>query len=201
MAQKKRSRKKTIAIWGCYMLLIAVVVLYGFYHKAQKIKKEENNQDKVSELSFLLNKDLEKNYPDAPRSVVDLYSRIIVAKYKSAGEEDYEKLLQQVRTLMDDELLSRNPYETHLENWMNDGRKYKKNKMTISTYILQDSYEVEKFYSEGREYARVGCIYYTKTKAGTERTTQYYTLRKDGFGRWKILYWSLSNGKEEDENE
>lgn len=199
MKKKKKSGFKKYGILIVSFVILAVGILYSFYDRAEKTKIKENSQEEVSELAILLNKDLKMNYPDTPRAVVDLYSKIITCYYEGLTEAELTNLAEKARMLMDAELLSYNPYETYMVNLKNDIRAFKSEKKTISTYILENSYDVQYKRFQGNEYARLGCIYYTKSKSGTEKTLQYYTLRKDDAGLWKILYWGLGANSENEQ--
>jgi hypothetical protein len=153
----------------------------------------------ISEVAKLLSKDLDKSYPDTPREVIRTYNRIITCFYGTKlSEEELTELAKMVQNLMDEELLERNPFDVYYNNLKEDISTYRSEKKTISSFILANSYDVQYKNLEGKQYAMLDCIYYTKSNAGTSRTIQRFTLRKDEAGRWKILYWSLAE-KENDE--
>ena len=47
--------------------------------------------------------------------------------------------------------------------------------------------------SEGKEYAKVNVKYYVREGKNVINTYEEYTLRKDEEGKWRILYWELSD--------
>ncbi len=183
------------------LLLVSVGILYYFYSAANKGTKNDKAVAEISEVTKLLSKNLESSYPDTPREVIRTYNRIITCFYgEKLTEEELNKLAKMAQMLMDDELLERNPFETYYNNLKEDIDTYKSEKKTISTFILANSYDVQYKTFQERQYAMLDCIYYTKSAAGTARTLQRYTLRKDEAGKWKILYWSLVEN-EDDEQE
>lgn len=195
MKKKKKNGFKQYGILIISFIILAVGILYSFYDRAEQTKTKEKKQGGMSKLTVLLNKELEMDYPDTPRAVVDLYSQIITCYYEGLKESELTNLAEKARMLMDKELLSYNPYDKYMANLKSDIKAFRTEKKTISTYILENSYDVQYKRFQGNEYARLGCIYYTKSQSGTEKILQYYTLRKDDSGLWKILYWGL--GKEE----
>ncbi len=183
------------------LLMISVGVLYYFNSEANNGTKNQKKDTEVPEISKLLSKNLEESYPETPREVIRTYSRIITCFYnEKITEEELKKLAAMARQLMDDELLGKkdNAEDTYYNNLKEDIITYRAEKKTISTFILANSYDVKYKTFQGKHYAMLSCIYYTKSNAGTARTIQRYTLRKDEAGRWKILYWTFAQ-KDEDE--
>lgn len=181
------------------LLLVSIGVLYYFNSEANNGTKNQKTDTEIPEISKLISKNLDESYPETPREVIRTYNRIITCFYnEKITEEELKKLAAMARQLMDAELLERNPYETYYNNLKEDIITYRAEKKTISTFILANSYDVKYKTFQGNHYAMLSCIYYTKSNAGTARTIQRYTLRKDEAGRWRILYWTFAQ-KDEDE--
>lgn len=174
-------------------VLIAMGVIY-FYYLSSNNKTEKKKADtSASEIQELINKDLEKNYPATPKEVVELYSRYLICFYgDNCDEDELVQLAAQSVKLFDDELKNKNPFEEYIENLKADILQYKKEKKKISTYIVENSGDIEFKTFQSHYYANVECVYYIKGKGVTSRTLETYTLRKDSTGKWKILYWSLT---------
>ena len=181
-------------------ILGAMLVLYYYSLSSDKVSKEKENRAKTTtEVTKLIDKDLDNSYPKTPREVVKLYSRIIKCFYSGEYTEDELKLLAvQAQKLMDDELLEHNEFDEYYDNLTADIEEYKEQGKVISSYILDSSKNVEYKTMDGKEYAAMKCIYYTKQKKGTEKTNQEYVLRKDEDNRWKLLYWKLFSDEEEE---
>lgn len=181
------------------VVLMASVVIYSYYKTSIDNKKENEVSAKSdSEVEIIINKDLENSYPATPREVVDFYSRILSCYYgEKCSDAQLEKMVEQSRKLFDEELLKANPIDTYMVNLKNDISEYKQNKKTISTYVIEGSADIEYKTFQSHYYAKVDTVYYVKGKNGTERTFETYTLRKDSNGKWKILYWELTDTNEE----
>ena len=181
------------------MILIAIGVAY-YYYLASKDKTVEKGADtEISEVSKLVNKDLENSFPATPREVVELYSRMLTCFYgEKYSDEEFEKLASQSRLLFDEELNSQNPYEDYIKNLESEIKQYKEEKKKISTYIIEKSGDIEYKTFQSHFYAKVECVYYIKGEGVTSRTLETYTLRKDETGKWRILYWSLTPVEEDE---
>lgn len=199
---KKESKGKGLKKYRTLIILLILAgigILFYFYSTTKSSAAKRNTNVEISEVTKLLSKDLDNSYPDTPREVIRTYNRIITCFYGAKiTEEELNKLAKMAQTLMDNELLERNPYDVYYNNLKEDIAAYKSEKKTISSFILANSYDVQYKTLQGKQYAMLDCVYYTKSNAGTSRTIQRYTLRKDEAGRWKILYWSLvENEKDE----
>ena len=183
------------------LVLIALGIVYYYYISTTDNKIENKSPDSsASEVEKIINKNLDDSYPATPREVVDLFSRILTCYYgEKYSDSELEALVSQSRKLFDEELLNANPLDTYLENLKEDINDYKKNKRSISTYMVEESADIEYKTFQSHYYANVDTVYYVKGKDGTERTFETYTLRKDSNGKWKILYWSITENDEENE--
>ena len=197
---KKESKEKGLKKYRTLIILLILAgigILFYFYTTTKSSAKKGNTNVDISEVAKLLSKDLDKSYPDTPREVIRTYNRIITCFYGTKlSEEELTELAKMVQNLMDEELLERNPFDVYYNNLKEDISTYRSEKKTISSFILANSYDVQYKNLEGKQYAMLDCIYYTKSNAGTSRTIQRFTLRKDEAGRWKILYWSLAEKDE-----
>lgn len=180
-------------------VLIALGVVYYYYISTRDNKIEnQKSESGVSEVEKIINKNLSVAYPATPREVVDLFSRILTCYYgENLSESELSALVSQSRMMFDDELLNANPLDTYMENLKTEIKDYKKHKRSISTYMVEESADIEYKTFQSHYYAMVDTVYYVKGKEGTERTFETYTLRKDNSGKWKILYWNLTEKDEE----
>ncbi len=103
---------KTIGKTIIAVLCIGLVV-GGFYLLSNK--KASGEADNVSEVQKVILKDLTGDaYPATPREVLKLYNRIMCCYYNEEyTEEEFEKLADQARLLMDQELADNNPAEQY----------------------------------------------------------------------------------------
>ena len=175
------------------LVLIALGVLYYYYLSANDKTVSGKKKNEKSELEQLLEVNLETNYPGTPRDVVDFYSRFIVCCYaQKHDEEEIEKMAAQSLKLFDADLQEQNPMEKYTRNLKAEMEQYREEKRHITTYIIERSSDIEFKTFQGHYYAKVECIYYVKGEKATSRTMETYTLRKDPYGKWKILYWELT---------
>ncbi len=188
---------KTIII---VTLLIAMCVVYYYYITTNKKAEKSKTTNNLSEVEKIINKDLDNSYPATPREVVNFYSRLLSCYYGAKYDDDqFTSIALQSRKLFDEELLNQNSYDEYLENLKADIKQYKEEGKKVSTYIIEKSGDIEYKTFKSHYYAKVDCVYYIKGEGGTSRTLETYTLRKDSTGKWKILYWSLTETENEDE--
>ena len=63
--------------------------------------------------------------------------------------------------------------------------------MTVSSYGLPSSTDVEYFSEDGYEWARIYCNFNIRQETKMLNTIEQFLLRKDENGRWKIYGWQL----------
>lgn len=175
-------------------IIIALVIIGVFYYCS---RKEVDNNEEIAaedEVSIIVNRDLTLNYPSTPKSVVTFYSEIIKTIYKTDHtDEQLQALAGQARGLFDDELLQHNEYSAYMDRLRAEVKAYKDSGRFISGYQIEDGYNIEYIKSEGKEYAKVNVKYYVREGKNVINTYEEYTLRKDEEGKWRILYWELSD--------
>ncbi len=183
------------------ILLVVVFGLgYYFYLSYRDAPTPAEGQSEVSEIGKLMAKDLDADYPNTPRKVIDLYSQITKSLYiKDLSEEDLKKLCNQSRKLFDVELLNANPEDEFLENTKKEIKEYNDKKRVITSYVLEDSDSVDYYTEDGQEYAAISVKYFLNDKNGYGKTYEDFLLRKDEKGRWKILGWQITPANEEED--
>ena len=89
--------------WIIAIIVLAVMGVAYYYYLANKPADKDATEsvaDSNSELSYLVSRNIEDNYPESVRDVVKLYARITKAYYESdVSEENIEKLGRQARIL------------------------------------------------------------------------------------------------------
>lgn len=193
----RKSIKFTITI---ALLCVLGVLLYYHFSNLPKEENPADEEDSVSigEVEKLIAKDLDANYPMTAREVVNLFTRIQKCYYSSAcTSEELVKLAYMANSLFDDELIANNPFDEYYSELVEDIEQYKTEEKTISRVIVGKSSDVVYSTVEGQKYASINCIYYLKSKDGTEKTVETYVLRKDNEDKWKILGWKLYEEKGE----
>ena len=183
------------------LTLLAVLVVSYYVHLSSKTAKDVEAVEDTSVVGQLLAVNMDLNYPSTPRDVVLYYSKIIKAFYEEDMTDDQlVGLAQHARATFDAELLAYNEYTVYLENLKNDIADYAANSRKITDYVVDRSSAVEYLTQDGCQYARIKVVYYVKS-GSSDRAKSYerYTLRKDEEGKWKILYWELTDEFEVEE--
>ena len=111
----------------------------------------------------------------------------ILKEPKNAILKQYQKLLEKMRALMDEELLENNPQDTFSTQMQNDIAAYKAESKIIATASVCDTDEVAYKKVEGSDCAYVTASYFLRSTKAYNRANQEYVLRKDENGDWKIL--------------
>lgn len=190
-------KKKNVGIIIGILVAILIVALFAFL--ANREPKTVEDTPEITELSELLNKNIEASYPSTPREVLKLYNRYILFIYGanngSIDEGQLQTLCDQMRKLYDEELLENNPQEMHFLNLQQELFAYQQNKRVMLQANVCDTNDIEMETIEGKECAHAETTYFIKegTKKFT-RTYQEYLLRKDESGNWKILGFKKRQG-------
>ncbi len=187
----KKARKGTVLTIIIMLVVVAGIGAAFFWvrkNRGKEIKREKTEVEK------LLENDLEENYPGNAREVVKTYNRIMKCFYNEPlSVEQLNGLAGQARILFDTELLKRNPLESYLVALEAEIAEYHEKKRTISTITLQD-YEDIRFETKG-EYNTASLLSCYRMSEGTQtlKSNLRYYLREDEEGRWRILFWEVSN--------
>lgn len=185
---------KTVGKTIIAVLCIGLVV-GGFYLLSNK--KASGEADNVSEVQKVILKDLTGDaYPATPREVLKLYNRIMCCYYNEEyTEEEFEKLADQARLLMDQELADNNPAEQYYMQVKAEVESYRSQKKTINNASVSDTNDVKFGTVDGAECAYLESSYFVRQKSGFSKSIQEYILRKDDEGKWKILAYNLKEGE------
>lgn len=179
------------------IILVVLVIALGLsaytYILNNNTSTPAETDSAVSEVGKLASRDLETDYPNTPRKVIEYYSQIMKSLYEEElSEETLKKLVQQTRLLYDEELLAQNPEEDAWKNTKNYIEEYKKESRKITEYIIEDSKDIQYYTKDENSYAIITVLYFTRDKSGTFKTYEDYLLRKNENGEWKILGWELT---------
>ena len=188
----------TIAAVVCVILLCV-----GFYF----VKNRDGAEQAPEEMTVVQKinaKDLTDNYPQSPRAVIKLFNQIITSYYNEKySDEEFDKLIDQVRLLFDSELADNNPKED-LKSAVEDSiTDYKNRSFKIRKTDVCDTDDVKYLTddSNGDKIAYVEASYFTEEKKQFDKTYQMYVLRKDEDGKWKILTFYKITGTSTEEEE
>lgn len=188
---KIKKHLKTIIIFA----VLAALGLSYYFYLSNRTPKQDSTDLSVSnqELAKLTTFNIEKNYPESPREVVKLYARITRAYYKTElTEEQIEKLGKQARLLFDNMLVHSQREEEFLDALKKDISYYYKQGRYISDFEIGENSCVEYKTLKGEEYAIVPMRYYIHQGNNSNPVYHSFKLHKDEKGRWKILYWEIT---------
>ena len=193
----KKSTVKTIVV----MIFISVVLVGGYYFISTKESTEEADSVVSTEIEKILEKDLSKEYPVTVREVIKLYSRISKCLYnEDLTEEEIKQLVNQLRMLLDDELLEKNPLDEHLLNLKVEISSYKEEERTIRDYLIDQSSAIRYYKQDGDDFATIDVVYNLNEKSGRSESKERFVLREDQDGNWKICGWKLEESVDIDTN-
>ena len=184
--------------WIIAIIVLAVMGVAYYYYLANKPADKDATEsvaDSNSELSYLVSRNIEDNYPESVRGVVKLYARITKAYYKtSLTGEQIEALGTNARKLFDNELKSKQTDKEFLDALKADIADYNSAKRYIADYTMDGSQAVKYTTIDNKEYASLVVLYSVREGSKLHKSYTRFVLRKDSDGKWKILYWELING-------
>lgn len=193
--------KKVLRIGVTIVICAAIVVGYYYYLSRKNDNQASEEREEMSEVDKIISRDFKDKYPTTPREVVKWYNRIITAYYKEEySDEELDKMADQARMLMDEELLSYNSKESYMAAVKTDIENYKNRKRQIVQSKVCDSNDIRYATVKGYSCAYVSTYYFVKEGSDYTRSYQEFVLRKDSKGNWKILTFRLTQGEAE-ENE
>ncbi len=191
--------KKAIRIGLMVILSVCIVVGYYYYLSHKNDGKSSESTKELTEVEKIVDRDFEDKYPSTPREVVKWYNRIITAYYaEEYSDKELEKMAEQARKLMDDELLKYNPKEQYLASLKQDIENYHERQKKIVQSSVCDSDDITYATVKGSSCAYVNAYYFAKEGSNYSRTYQEFVLRKDKEGHWKILTFRLAEGDQND---
>lgn len=185
-----KSKKRTIITVGV-MVILAIGTLLFYFYMSNRTKSTVETVVEKSEIELILEKDFKQNYPASPREVIKIYSRMIKCLYSGISEKQVEALALKLRELYDEEFLTNNPVQEHLEEVKIEVDDYASSNRKISSYLIEKSSLVVYSAINKRECATLNASFKIREKSDLTKTTERFLLRLDGDGKWKILGWEL----------
>lgn len=185
--------KKALRIGVAVIIMVALVLGYYKYLSQRNVDTSQAKEGTLSEVQAIIDKDFVNEFPSTPRATVKWYNRIITALYaEEYSDDEFVKMADQLRSLLDEELLNYNPRDQYLMSLLADVTDYKNRKKVIISSSVCDTDEVTYATVNGDEVAYVNAYYFTREGSSYARTYQDYCLRKDASGHWRILTFRLS---------
>lgn len=175
------------------MVALAAAVIGGFFLVRNMGNKNREVRKSKTEVEKLMEFDLDNNYPGTAREVLKINNRLMKCYYnEELSDEQLKVLAAQNQKLFDEELLKRNPYDTYLPRLKKEIEGYKKSKVTIINIGLQELAEAETEERGGYKFCNLLVSFFLKEGNGHKKTNHKYYLREDKDGKWKILFWEVT---------
>lgn len=178
------------------IVILAVLGVTYYYYLSNRTPKLDATDKSIvnEELAALTTRNIEENYPESVKEVVNLYMRITKLYYTSSlSDEQIAALAKQGRLLFDPELKSKQTDEEYLEALKQDISDYKAVKRYISDFKLEGSSNVKYTTLDGKKYASILALYYIREGSELKYSYTKFTLRQDEAGHWKLLFWELAD--------
>ncbi len=191
--------KQAIRIGATIIICVSIVLGYYYYlsHRYDTGSSEDSAQ--YTEVERILIQDFENSYPSTPRSVVKWYNRIITALYsEDYTDAELEAMADQLRMLLDDELLSYNDRDAYITSLRSNVADYRNRDKEIVSSSLSSSNDITYATVNGYYCAYVEVYYFCREGSSYSRTYEDFVLRQDADGKWKILTFSLSQESSND---
>ncbi len=182
---------KTVII----VVILAAIVLAYYFYLGHRTKRQEVEETVVATVvQSLLMRDLEHNYPPTPKEVVKYYAEITECFYNETySDEELTQLANKIQMLYDAELVANKTQEQYMQDLRDDIADMKGRQLTVASYEVSASTDVEYFEQGEYSCARLYCTFYLRQAGNSSRVAslERFLLRKDEDGHWKILGWEL----------
>lgn len=187
--------KKAIRIIVAVALCVGLVCWYYYYISNREANTTETVSENATEVEKILAKDFTNDYPSTAREVVKWYNRIITALYAEDYDEDeFDAMADQLRALLDEDLLELNPRDSYIDSLQADVDDYKEREKRILQSSVSDSDDIDYVTIEGSYCAYVKSYYFSREGSDFSRTYEEFVLRKNDDGQWKILSFRQIEG-------
>lgn len=176
------------------LVLIVLIVGYYYYLSNKSKGRSEEGVREITAVQEVLLYNFDRSYPPTPKEVVRHFGEITQCFYnEDYSEKEFLALAEQIQKLYDEELIANNPQEQYIADLRSDVEEMKGLSMEVASFSTSSSADVDTFWQDGYEWARLYCNFIIKQ--GTERTqsNEVFLLRKDGDGHWKIYGWELAS--------
>ncbi len=172
---------------------LVIVMFYAALTKKEEDKNSQPTEEVATEVSSLIDKNLNTEYPYSVREVVKLYLRIITCYYnEDLTKEELVALADQQRALLDKELLEENKYGDYMKRLEAEIASYKSANKTVINYQINSNESVQKWWNNDKECASIIVVVNLNGKS-LNQVYEKFVLRKDDNGRWKILGWQVAD--------
>ena len=181
-----RKGPKSFAVLA--VMVITVFALY--YYLVNKVERADPEVETTAVQDVLL-KNLETDYPPTVREVIKYYNEIMNCYYsESPTDEEIQKLADKAMGLYDGELVNYQSEDLYIQDLKAEIASFQAADTVLSHVALSSSTAVDYYTYNGRECAKIRCIYTLRQKTKLMTIKEDYILRRDDSGKWKILGWA-----------
>lgn len=193
--------KRVKVLMGVALLIALAVLMYYIAITKNDHSDDVEKQTVVTNVTKVLSKDLENNYPKRAREVVTYFISIQECYYNETyTDKELVQLAYKAMELFDEELAEHNEFDEYYEALKDEIDAFKQEGKTITKTIVDKNADIE--YSEdddGTKSAKIKVIYYLKSGGSTAKVVEEYALRCDDNGYWKIRGWRIYQPSEYEE--
>lgn len=191
---------KNISVFAFVMCLIVIGIIFAFSQHKNGSKTADDNA-LTTEVEKLAAKDLELGYPATPAEVMKLFGRINQCMYNSTmDDEDFDKLLTQLRMLYSTTLLDQNSFEEQKDSLKAEIEEFMDHKRRIANYTVDKSSSVKYITIDGKECAFIQVEFFMSENGKYSKSFQDYILVKEN-NDWKILAFKKNIEEEKEKSE
>lgn len=179
------------------VILLCLVLGYYFYLSNRRTEDNQEEPVEITAVQDALMRNMDTSYPPTPREVVNYCAELAQCLYNETyTEEEFQELAFQIQKLYDDELVANKTQEQYLEDLKWDIEQLREQEITISSYSLSSSTDVEEYKKDGYSWASLYCTFTLKRGTQLELSKEIFLLRKDEENHWKIYGWKLAEEEE-----
>lgn len=179
------------------VFVIMAVTAFGLYYYLVNKAKISSPQTETSAVQDVLLKNLETDYPATVREVLKYYNEIMSCYYnEDCTQEEIEALADKAMELYDTELADYQDRVQYIANLKTEIERYQKDEIVLSNSSPASSTDVEYYVRDGRDCAKIRCVYTLRKGTNLSTLKEVYIMREDEDGHWKILGWDLADEKE-----
>lgn len=201
MAVKKKQKSPAFTVLIMVVVAAVIVGAYLMLNRSDS-KTTQESETKKNECYQILSRDMKTDYPGTVREVAKYYCRIQKCMINDIlTDDEYEKLAERFRELLDEQLLAANPFDSHLASLKSERKSYESTGSKINSYTVYSVDKLKEKVVDGKEIATLPLYFTVKTDTEFNRSYEDFVFRKDSDGRWKILGWQLSKTEKVDSGE
>lgn len=188
---KAKRNENLKALRTVILVVLGIAVALAVYMRISNHSKNsaQDAEENMSEETILMEYDFARQYPKDVREVVKLHCRYLKCLYNEKLEEgDLQKLNEQSRELLAEELLLGNDQKTQEENLKKDIDEFQTTGKIYVSYTVDPEDSITYNEINGRQYATIYVTCNIREGNATKPVQEEYLLVQEE-DNWKILGW------------